>query len=540
MGASTIHESRPDASMAEVPDPPSPEAFPAEHGRWRGIDITVLVVVGIISFVVRFWTRSPMWLDEALTVDIARHPLGQIPGALRHDGHPPLYYFALHLWMSVFGESDRAVRALPGIFGVLAVPAGFAVGRRIGGRTVAWCVAVVLAVSPFAIRYSTENRMYSLVMVLALVGWLCADRVLSRPRPVPVIGLALCTGALLWTQYWGLWLGAVAASMLLWRLRAALGDGRRERARATLWALGALAAGAISFLPWLPTMLYQGAHTGTPWATRSLPPTVVVTTIETLGGTGNTTTEIGGWIVAVAIALGLFGLGVASGRIDLDLRVRTWARPFAWLAGGTWVVGVLVAIVTNSAFQPRYNAVWLPFAFVLAGVGVALLRGPLLQRGALALVVLASISGIYQNIDTPRTRAVEVAAAIEAKGRPGDVVAVCPDQLGPSLVRVLPTGFDVGTFPDFGDPQTVDWVDYMEHTRSVEAGDFAEALVARAGPERSIFVLWSDQYLTHEEVCRDIVVDLGRRRPDNRQILKADGSFFESGQLNVFRPDPDR
>ena len=59
------------------------------------------------------WFTGPLlWLDEALSVNIARLPLGDIPGALRHDGAPPLYYVLLHLWMRVFGTGDGAVRAL--------------------------------------------------------------------------------------------------------------------------------------------------------------------------------------------------------------------------------------------------------------------------------------------------------------------------------------------------------------------------------------------------------------------------------------------
>ena len=59
-------------------------------------------------------TRSPLWLDEALSVNIAKLPIGQIPAALRHDGHPPLYYVLLHVWMSVLGSGDVAVRSAVG------------------------------------------------------------------------------------------------------------------------------------------------------------------------------------------------------------------------------------------------------------------------------------------------------------------------------------------------------------------------------------------------------------------------------------------
>src|SRR5258705_184435 len=70
--------------------------------------------------VVRRWvSRSPRWPDEALRVNIAKRPLGEIGAALRDDAHPPLYYGLLHGCMSVFGPSGVALRALSGILALV-------------------------------------------------------------------------------------------------------------------------------------------------------------------------------------------------------------------------------------------------------------------------------------------------------------------------------------------------------------------------------------------------------------------------------------
>ena len=37
------------------------------------------VVAVLVGIVLRFWARSDMWLDEALTFDIARLPLARSP-----------------------------------------------------------------------------------------------------------------------------------------------------------------------------------------------------------------------------------------------------------------------------------------------------------------------------------------------------------------------------------------------------------------------------------------------------------------------------
>lgn len=515
---------------------PDDRAFPARVGPFRWFDLVGLGVLGVLAVVLRFWTRSPMWLDEALTVNIAKQPLHAIPGALRHDGHPPLYYLLLHVWMNLVGTSNAAIRSLAGVFGLLTLPTIWLVGRRVGGRTVAWCAVVVIAVMPFAVRYSTENRMYSLVMLLALVAWLCADSALRRPRPLPLIGLAICTAALLWTQYWAMWLGIAAALVVIGRLVAARRVDDRDGARAAMTVLGALFVGAFAFLPWVPNLLYQQAHTGTPWATRSMPPTVIVSTVQAFGGQVSATNEVGGWYFAVLIVLGLFGLGVSSGRIEFDLRTRVHSRPLAWIIALTIAFGVGTMLVTDTAFQPRYNAVWIPFAIIVAGIGVAVLRGPLLQRGALVLVVLASAAGCYQNVTADRTQAGEAVAAVVRNGHPGDVVMLCPDQLGPAVDRLLPDGFEVGTYPSFGDPAIVDWSDYVARTNAITPSEVAENLIARAGDHRRIFVVWSDTYTTHKTLCTDLVTSLTGHRPDNRQLVEAQRSYYESENVTVFEP----
>src|SRR5580700_5651505 len=95
--------------------------IPAPTGRMRtvvGVAVVVVVAAGII---LRFLTHSALWLDEALTVDRARLPVSQIAESVKHDGAPPLYYYLLHFWMRVFGQSDLATRSLSGVIGVLTL-----------------------------------------------------------------------------------------------------------------------------------------------------------------------------------------------------------------------------------------------------------------------------------------------------------------------------------------------------------------------------------------------------------------------------------
>ena len=75
-----------------------------------------------------------------------------------------------------------ATRSLSGVIGVISLPVAWLAGNRFGGRAAAWTTVVLLASAPFAVYYSTEARMYSLVILLTGCGFLALHRALQRPR----------------------------------------------------------------------------------------------------------------------------------------------------------------------------------------------------------------------------------------------------------------------------------------------------------------------------------------------------------------------
>src|SRR5438105_1817468 len=183
---------------------------------WAALGVGIAVAAGLI---VRLHTRSDLWLDEALTVNISRLPVGDLLRQLKHDGHPPLYYLLLHVWMKPFGEGDNAVRSLSAIFSFVTIPPFVYVARRTGGKLMATAGLVLLATSPFAVRYATETRMYSLVMLLVTLGWLAVHRAMERPTLGRLAPVALLSALLALTHYWSLYLLAALGIMLLikWR-----------------------------------------------------------------------------------------------------------------------------------------------------------------------------------------------------------------------------------------------------------------------------------------------------------------------------------
>jgi len=507
-------------------------AVPAREATPRPV-VALSVAAIAAGLVLRFVTRSPLWLDEALSVNIAKLPIHEIPAALRHDGHPPLYYVLLHAWMSVFGTGDVAVRALSGLFAVATLPLAWIIGRRRGGPRLGWLFTAVMAMSPFALRYATETRMYSLLMVGVLVLYLLVDDVvrLDRGGWLRLVALAVVSGLLLLTHYWSMWLLGAVELVLAWRWWRHPDD-RRAPGRAFL----AIAAGGVMFLPWVPSFLYQAAHTGTPWAGRVRPTNLVGATIQDFGGGAfKDAILVGALMVALAL-LGLFGRGTDGVHIDLDLRTRRFVRYEAVVAALTLTIGGLIGLVTASTYATRYAAVVYPLFALLVAAGLACFRSPKALTAVLAGFLALCLLGAYWNVTYPRTQARVDGRAINQVARPGDLVIFCPDQLGPAFSRELRAGLDEAVYPTLGPPQRVDWVDYAARNAAADPARIAQQILARAGSHR-IFLVWQGAYRTFGQQCETLFSLLSAARPGARTLVVSGGDqYFEPAAVVSFPP----
>ena len=482
-----------------------------------------------VTVVLRFVTTSPLWLDEALSASIAALPVGDLLDALRHDGHPPLYYLLLHGWTELVGDGDAAMRVLSGLLSVAALPLAHVAGRRRAGPTGGLAVVLVVAVAPWSLRYATEVRMYSLVFLVVLAAWLLADDLRRGPDRWRWAGLAVLSGVGLLTHYWVIYALVGAGSALAWGWWR---HGRRDEA---LRIGTALAAGGVLFLPWLGSFLYQVGHTGTPWGTASRPTRAVVDLAVGLGGRGTNPEAVLFGIAVLLLALG--GLTVArqaGSTVELDLRTTPLVRAEVAVSALVFTVGLAAGAVSAATFMPRYAAAFLPMVLIAAGVGLALLPVAARRGSALVLLVLAAVGGALNVIDE-RSQGEDFAARIEADGAPGDVVAFCPDQLGPSTVRYLDDRFDPVGIPTLERPDRIDWVDYADRNESADPVAVAEALLERAG-SGSVWLVNNSAYRTYEDLCDRVLAHLAARRPDNRVAIEVDPEVEENATLYRFAP----
>ncbi|MCP4539148.1 MAG: phospholipid carrier-dependent glycosyltransferase [Chloroflexi bacterium] len=146
----------------------------------------LLAIIAMGGFL-RFYQigSKGLWLDEAFSVWMGWQPVGEmLDWLVKIDQHPPLYYTLLHFWMA-FGDSAATVRALCALFSTLTIPVIYLLGRRLfGDQTISLLAALILAVSPFHVRFAQEARMYALLALNASLATYALVRLLTDSRSV--------------------------------------------------------------------------------------------------------------------------------------------------------------------------------------------------------------------------------------------------------------------------------------------------------------------------------------------------------------------
>jgi mannosyltransferase len=517
------------ATSTEVPARTVTPDAPTPGRRWLPVALVALVLVAAI--VLRFLTTTDLWLDEALSVNIARLPLSDLRAALKIDGAPPLYYVLLHFWIELFGSGDVAVRSLSALFSIASLPLAYLAGKRLGGRSVGWWAVLILAASPYAVRYATETRMYALVMFLVLWGYLALRRALEEPKLGRLAVVAVVTALLVYSLYWSFYLIGVVGIGLLVAWRRGSPQTRRAAPRIVL----AMAVGGLTLLPWLPTLSYQLRHTGTPWGDAVTPWFGLARALIGFVG-GDQHSEAFLLVVPMIVLplLALMAIALDRRRIELDLRTRPEARYETAGAFAILLVGLTLSWIGGTAFDARYASVMFPVLVLCAAYGLLAFGDPRVRIGVLAFVVVIGLAGSARNVNEQRTQAYQSADVIRADAHPGDLVVYCPDQVAPDVSRLL-EGVPLRqfTFPSGRGPRRIDWVDYIDRIAKTDPEAFAQRMLRRAGTS-TIWYVNSGGYRNVEGKCEALGAAFDKARTRELRVLPND-ELFEFMGLDAYR-----
>ena len=394
-----------------------------------------------IALLIRFThlASKPAWMDEVSTVLFSLGnssrliPVGEVisldqilqalqvtPGATTRDvvvnllgenNHPPAYFVLAHWWMQLFPRPDGyaslwAARALPALFGALAVPATYALAQlsfrsaSLGQtRSIGLVCAALMAVSPFSIFLSQEARHYTLAILMIIASLCCfvlAVQAAVQRRPLgwlTVLAWVVINTLSISVHYFcGIGIGAQGLVLLVMLVRQCAKDfsswRRAPWPKIYIAGVGSLAGTLI----WLPILLNFYGSPQTTYITSAqgkwqfwINP-IVQSVVGWLYAVMAPVTSIyGGWLGAAVVILSCLVLlllyvpwiGVILGR---SLQFQ-WAQPGLrtglWAIGGFFVTGNLLFFIISYGLGfditrgHRYSFVYFPGTIVLIGAALA-------------------------------------------------------------------------------------------------------------------------------------------------------------------------
>lgn len=401
------------------------------HQYWS----LALIAIGMSGLALGNITRWSMWFDEAFGAYLVRFDYAGIAHYTGLDVHPPLYYWVLKAWVSIWGTSELAFRSLSLVFALIALVGVFVLVRRVfHSPAAALAASAAVAISPMVIRFSDEARMYT--MVTAITVW--ATYLLVRLRKSQSLRGWVLYGVLvsigMWTHYFTafVWLAHWA-----WRWYE-----RRKGTIERFWSKGWVVAYACAialFLPWLPTAVKQTVTVqGGFW----IPPLSAYTPVDYTSD-ALLYREYGAvsyWWPVVYIAGMIAVIGVLwAMRRHVAMRYRSAYRLLLAVA---LIPPILLMVVSlpplHSTFIDRYLLPSLTLSAALVGAGVVVLRPHISRRlSTLLIVVLIGVAGSglynvyyygnYNKNSSTSIRTGDVIHQIAKEGAPGQpIIAASP------------------------------------------------------------------------------------------------------------------
>jgi mannosyltransferase len=369
---------------------PSPGARRWRTAAWL-VPAAVMTLLGCLGI-----TSAGLWTDELATWGMAGAPWSQFWPVLRWvDAVLAPYYVLMHVWSSVAGTSDAALR-LPSLVAMVGTAAlvGW-LGSHLATPRHGLAAGLVFAVLPGATRYAQEARPYAMTAFVAVLATCLLVVALERRARGWFVAYAFAVAAL----------GAlhVVAVLLLvghcWLVFA------WRRRLAWAWAVSA----GLGLLPLLPLLRWGSRQRGQ----VSYIPRVGLESIEP-----TTAALFGSLAVGIAIVV-----------------LAAFALPLRWPSAlySAWALVPVAALVVVSLvvpmLLPRYLVFTLPAWALLAGFAVARIPG----RWAIAAVAVIALLGLPAQLDIRRGDGHEeatrgMASIIAAQERPGDVAVYAANE----------------------------------------------------------------------------------------------------------------
>ena len=224
-----------------------------------------IVLTGSLSLLLIIRQFPTLWWDEAFSIKCFTSDWQTMWKYILSDTHPPIYYFIMKFFTSIFGSEFRTIKILHLIpvftthlwSGVLVIKDRKIIGKSMTGIFTSLFIWGTFATKQF-MEYNVEIRMYSWAMFFVTMSGIYAIKLILsdfKYRKDNVIFIIFVLSAAL-THYYALFCEVIICIFVFVFILRMKSDTRK---RDTIIRL--MIPGIIGYIWWIPFALQQTKHT---------------------------------------------------------------------------------------------------------------------------------------------------------------------------------------------------------------------------------------------------------------------------------------
>jgi mannosyltransferase len=358
------------------------------------------------AFVLRLFklTSSSIWHDEGYTMWLLRYDFGEILSRTARDVHPPGYYLMAKPWVELFGATEFSVRFLSLLFSVGIVYLVYKIINDIWTEKAAFWASMLVALSPFMVRFGQEARMYGVVAFFTTLATYYFVKMVKEKNTKYLLFYVPAMLVAMYTQYYAFfviishWVILSIYTKGFWNLKWKESFKQKAGVLSGKWWLANILL-LVGYAPWFPVAYAQVTRvSGNYWikpewiTERTIPSNVLnfifYNNLDSIYYFNQYAGPLIYWFIAIVSILG----GLIIYKSKNKRKVTTSLYLFGFLPM------VLVFVISKIA-SPIYQDRYFPFSAVAVmaiwGITASEIKKESIKRIVVTLLVGVLIFGNY-------------------------------------------------------------------------------------------------------------------------------------------------
>lgn len=215
--------------------------------------LTLIILLGITLRLYKL-TEKSLWFDELGEYYASTQSFSQMLSIIQIHLSPPLDYIILFLTLKITPHTDFFIRLPSLVWGVLSIPVIYLLSKKLTKNNgISLLSSFFLAISPLAIQYSQEARMYAFFLFLTIISFYFLIQI--EKANLHYYLWILSGIALIYTHYFAFFVFILQLLYLIWKNLS------ERKFNTLLKGIYGILIIIISFAPWT-TILFSQLQNG--------------------------------------------------------------------------------------------------------------------------------------------------------------------------------------------------------------------------------------------------------------------------------------